>query len=75
MVTVGAVKPETTEAAESSRLLSPAEAASRLGVATRTLANWHRAGKITAQPTLGGRRRYWESEITALAAGQAEAAA
>lgn len=69
------MKPETTEAAESSRLLSPAEAASRLGVVTRTLANWHRAGKITAQPTLGGRRRYREAEITALATGRTEAVA
>lgn len=75
---MGSVEPETketTEAAEASRLLSPAEAASRLGVVTRTLANWHRAGKITAQPTLGGKRRYPESEVIALAAGRPEAVA
>jgi predicted site-specific integrase-resolvase len=41
-------------------------AARRAGVVTRTLANWHRAGKITAQLTLGGQRRYPESEIAAL---------
>ena len=65
-----------SETAEASRLLSPSEAASRLGVVTRTLADWHRAGKITAQFTLGGRRRYPESEVTALAtlrAGEAVA--
>ncbi|HEY2262111.1 MAG TPA: helix-turn-helix domain-containing protein [Streptosporangiaceae bacterium] len=69
------MEPETTETADASRLLSPAEAASRLGVVTRTLANWHRAGKITAQLTLGGRRRYREHEVNALASGRAEAAA
>jgi predicted site-specific integrase-resolvase len=56
-------------------LLMPAVAARRVGVVTRTLANWHRAGKITAQVTLGGQRRYPEPEITALATGRAEAVA
>lgn len=65
---------ETAETADASRLLSPAEAASRLGVAVRTLADWHRAGKITAQPTLGGRRRYRESEVNALASPRADEA-
>ena len=48
-------------------LLMPGVAARRIGVVTRTLANWHRAGKITAQVTPYGQRRYPESEITALA--------
>lgn len=69
------MEPETAETAGTSRLLSPAEAASRLGVVTRTLADWHRAGKITACWTLGGRRRYPESEVTALATGRTEAVA
>lgn len=69
------VEPETAETPETSRLLLPAEAAGRLGVDVRTLANWDRAGKITAQPTLGGHRRYRESEVTALASGRAEAVA
>jgi excisionase family DNA binding protein len=64
----GAVEPETAEKTE--RLLAPAEAASRLGVVTRTLANWHRDGKITARLTLGGRRRYPEHEVDALATGR-----
>jgi excisionase family DNA binding protein len=71
----GSVEPETAENREVSRLLLPAEAAGRLGVDVRTLANWDRAGKITAQSTLGGHRRYRESEVTALAARRAEAAA
>lgn len=48
-------------------LLMPGVAARRVGVVARTLANWHRDGKITAIRTLGGQRRYPESEITALA--------
>ena len=59
---------ETAETAEVSRLLLPAEAASRLGVCVRTLANWDSAGKLTARRTLGGKRRYLESEVAALAA-------
>jgi len=62
------VEPETTETSEASRLLLPAEAAGRLGVDVRTLANWDRAGKITARRLPGGHRRYPESEVTALAA-------
>jgi excisionase family DNA binding protein len=71
---MASVEPETAETADASRLLSPAEAASRLGVVTRTLADWHRAGKITAQLTLGGRRRYREHEVDALATGRADEA-
>jgi excisionase family DNA binding protein len=69
------VEPETAENMHSSRLLSPAEAAGRLGVVTRTLANWDRAGKITARRLPGGHRRYPESEVTALAAVRAAGAA
>jgi excisionase family DNA binding protein len=65
---MGDVEPETAEKTE--RLLAPAEAASRLGVAPRTLANWHRDGKITARRTIGGRRRYPEHEVDALATGR-----
>jgi len=72
---MGTVEPETEENREASRLLLPAEAAGRLGVCTRTLANWALAGKLTAQRTLGGKRRYRESEVTALAARRAGAVA
>ena len=69
------MQPETAENTEAHRLLLPAEAAGRLGVDVRTLANWHRAGKLTAQRLPGGQRRYREHEITALAVARAEAAA
>ena len=63
------------ENAEGPVLLMPGIAARRVGVVVRTLANWHRAGKITAQVTIGGQRRYPEPEVTALATRRAEAAA
>jgi hypothetical protein len=61
----GAVEPETVKDADPV-LLRPCVAARRIGVAVCTLAHWHRAGKITAQLTKGGQRRYPESEIRAL---------
>jgi excisionase family DNA binding protein len=44
-------------------LLTPAEAARRLGVTPNTVTRWSRAGKISAIQTIGGHRRYWSSEI------------
>lgn len=72
---MGSVEPETAKNAEPPVLLMPAVAARRVGVVVRTLANWHRAGKVTALVTLGGHRRYPEPEIDALAAVRAEAVA
>lgn len=69
------VEPETAENAEHPVLLMPGAAARKVGVVPRTLANWHRAGKVTAQLTLGGQRRYPEPEITALASRRARTAA
>jgi predicted site-specific integrase-resolvase len=65
---MGSVEPETVKDAEDAEpvLLRPCVAARRIGVAVCTLAHWHRAGKITAQLTKGGQRRYPESEILAL---------
>lgn len=51
------------------RFLLPAEAARLLGVATSTLRRWAEEGKIHSGTTIGGHRRYRESEITRLAAG------
>ena len=56
-------------------LLRPGAAARRIGVAVCTLANWHRAGKIAAQVTVGGQRRYLEPEIETLAVRRAGAVA
>jgi excisionase family DNA binding protein len=47
--------------------LLPAEAAAILKVHPRTVGKWAIKGKITAQRTLGGHRRYDGPEIRALA--------
>jgi len=46
--------------------LTPAETAELFGVRTRTLINWVRAGKLAAQRTAGGHRRFRESDAQAL---------
>ncbi len=43
-------------------------AASLFGVTSKTLRRWHKRGLIGAQWTMGGRLRYWESEVRARAA-------
>lgn len=48
--------------------LTPAEAAEKFGVKTRTLINWVRAQRLEAQRTVGGHRRYRESDVEALVA-------
>jgi excisionase family DNA binding protein len=47
------------------RLLPPGEVATLFGVDPRTLREWAAAGKIKARRTLGGHRRYKESEVRA----------
>ncbi|EQD45517.1 Resolvase domain protein [mine drainage metagenome] len=44
-------------------LLTPREAARRLGVTARTIQSWDRASRLRVVRTLGGRRRIPESEI------------
>lgn len=51
------------------RFLLPSEAARLLGVATSTLRRWAEEGKIHSGTTIGGHRRYRESEINRLAQG------
>jgi excisionase family DNA binding protein len=51
------------------RFLLPAEAARMLGVATSTLRRWAEEGKLHSGTTIGGHRRYRESEISRLAQG------
>lgn len=48
------------------RLLTPAEVASLFRVDPKTVTRWAKAGKINAIVTLGGHRRFRESEIVAL---------
>ena len=47
-------------------LLTPAEVASLFRVDPKTVTRWAKAGKITSIRTLGGHRRYKESEVKAL---------
>lgn len=47
-------------------LLTPAEVAALFRVDPKTVTRWAKAGKLTSIRTLGGHRRYRESEVTAL---------
>ncbi len=51
---------------ESSALLTPAEVAALFRVDPKTVTRWATAGKISAIRTLGGHRRYRETEVQAL---------
>jgi len=44
-------------------LLIPKEVAQRFHVNPKTVTRWAKAGKLTAIRTLGGHRRYRESEV------------
>ncbi len=48
---------------EISALLTPAEAARKLGVTPNTVTRWSRAGKLSSLQTMGGHRRFRLSEI------------
>ncbi len=54
---------------EAEALLTPAEVASLFRVDPKTVTRWAKAGKLTSIRTLGGHRRYRESEVRALLAG------
>ena len=47
-------------------LLTPAEVAALLRVDPKTVTRWAKAGKLTAIRTLGGHRRYRQSEVLGL---------
>ena len=53
-------------ASEQEVLLTPAEVASLFRVDPKTVTRWAKAGKLTSIRTLGGHRRYKESEIKSL---------
>jgi excisionase family DNA binding protein len=57
----------TPDAAEP--LLTPAEVAALFRVDPKTVTRWAKAGKLSSIRTLGGHRRYRESEVRALLAG------
>ena len=47
-------------------LLTPAEVASLFRVDPKTVTRWAKSGKLTSIRTLGGHRRYKESEVRQL---------
>lgn len=51
---------------EHEKLLTPAEVAALFRVDPKTVTRWAKAGKLTAIRTLGGHRRYLESEVNRL---------
>ena len=52
--------------AEQEDLLTPAEVAKLFRVDPKTVTRWAKAGKLTAIRTLGGHRRYRQSEVQSL---------
>ena len=55
---------------ESESLLTPAEVAALFRVDPKTVTRWAQAGKLNAIRTLGGHRRYRESEVRELLGGK-----
>ena len=51
---------------EGEKLLTPAEVAAMFRVDPKTVTRWAKAGKLSSIRTLGGHRRYRESEIQGL---------
>jgi excisionase family DNA binding protein len=55
-----------TVSEDAEKLLTPAEVASMFRVDPKTVTRWAKAGKLSSIRTLGGHRRYRESEIRSL---------
>lgn len=58
-----------TRKADAEPLLTPAEVAAMFRVDPKTVTRWAKAGKLSSIRTLGGHRRYLESEVRALLDG------
>ena len=54
---------------DSEALLTPSEVATLFRVDPKTVTRWAKAGKLASIRTLGGHRRYRESEVRSLLAG------
>ena len=54
---------------DSEPLLTPSEVATLFRVDPKTVTRWAKAGKLSSIRTLGGHRRYRESEVRELLAG------
>ena len=59
----------TTRHVDAENLLTPAEVAALFRVDPKTVTRWAKAGKLTSLRTLGGHRRYRESEVRELLGG------
>jgi excisionase family DNA binding protein len=59
----------STRTADAEPLLTPAEVATMFRVDPKTVTRWAKAGKLTSIRTLGGHRRYRETEVRSLLAG------
>ena len=59
----------TSRGVDTEPLLTPAEVAGLFRVDTKTVARWANTGKLTSMRTLGGHRRYRESEVRNLLGG------
>lgn len=59
---------------EHEKLLTPAEVSALFRVDPKSVTRWAKAGKLASIRTLGGHRRYYESEIRALLAPVPETA-
>jgi len=51
---------------EQETLLTPAQVAKLFRVDPKTVTRWAKAGKLTAVRTLGGHRRYRQSQVQSL---------
>ncbi|GAB4064252.1 developmental transcriptional regulator BldC [Angustibacter speluncae] len=56
-------------ATETENLLTPAEVAALFRVDPKTVTRWAKAGKLSSIRTLGGHRRYRETEVRSLLSG------
>jgi excisionase family DNA binding protein len=54
---------------DTEKLLTPAEVAALFRVDPKTVTRWAKAGKLTSIRTLGGHRRYRETEVRGLLTG------
>ncbi len=59
----------TARTPDAEPLLTPAEVATMFRVDPKTVTRWAKAGKLSAVRTLGGHRRYRESEVRSLLEG------
>jgi excisionase family DNA binding protein len=58
--------PTDSTSPESERLLTPGEVAALFRVDPKTVNRWAAAGRLGSSRTLGGHRRYRESEVHSL---------